>query len=76
MQLHLLKRFAALDLLCEYAIPRREIGKKYPMPHKSKYKCGVMYACPYKKPTRNMARNCPRKQIGDNRNSADNCKIE
>lgn len=58
-----IKYYIIPEPLCEYAVPGKEISENYPFP----YKCNVMYECRYKYPTKKITKNCPRKQIGDNR---------
>ena len=48
--------------ICEYALTGTEVSATYPYP----YRCAVMFECRHGHPTQKMAKNCPRKQIGDN----------
>lgn len=47
--------------LCEYAVLGAEVRETYPY----QYKCSIMFECRYGRPTKKIAKNCPRKQTGD-----------
>lgn len=51
------------EQLCEFSIP----GKEYSDTCKNNFKCGVMYECPWKKPTIERQSHCVRYQIGKNK---------